>query len=87
MTLTVDLKLDCIPVLSVETDISDYMAGAFIDVNSAVLEEGIRDLRRQIEATSSADDSRFEMGRRLQFAFACSMWSAVSGKVSTSDEN
>jgi hypothetical protein len=47
--LTVDLKLDGIPVFTAETEISDYMAGAFLDANPAVLKEGILDLRARLK--------------------------------------
>jgi hypothetical protein len=84
MTLTVDLKMDCIRVLSVETELSDYMAGAFLDSNSAALEKGIGELHRQIEAINSAEavDERSAIVQRLQFALGCSLLSALSEEVS-----
>jgi hypothetical protein len=84
MTLSVDLKMSGIPVLSVETEISDRMKNAFLDAHSEVLEGGISDLHRQIEAASSAeaDDERIGIVNRLQFALACSILSTLTGEVS-----
>ncbi len=84
MTLTVAVKMGSISLLSIETDISDRMKNAFLASDSTVLEEGIDDLHRQIEAADSAKADRERLGilRRLQFALGCSILSTLNGEVS-----